>query len=246
MGDPHKNTWGGKNNSWGHKPKSTQSNSDNSNRNQSDNLSGFGKVVIAGVCLFALSQTGLSPIIDTVGNIKDAFGTAEKVQEYTQKSTSTTTNSSTDTSSNTSSNSATSGTSTSSESFDFDVNCDIDIEASDIADLLSYIKDNTDTFSSYNNKEVNFVDYSSFDNADNYTKNILAKALEVGKTVTFIAVGTGYSGQESMQAEFDRISKIVDNTTDGLGAYFVNISKHVLTNEPNTGSITLVVTFIEK
>ena len=76
MGNPHYNTWGGKNNSWGNKNrKNKESNNSGGNGNK------IAKVAVAGVCLFVLANTGFGPIIETAENVMDVFDFQKEVKE---------------------------------------------------------------------------------------------------------------------------------------------------------------------
>ena len=127
MGNPHYNTWGGKNNSWGNRNRKNQ-NSDKGGGNGNK----VAKAVVAGVCLFVLANTGLGPIIETAENVMDVFDFQKEVVESTKS----------DTKSNTKSNKK--SNKKGKDNFKSLKN-DADISASDIADILDNLYEKLDS-----------------------------------------------------------------------------------------------------
>ena len=80
MGNPHHNTWGGKNNSWGNRNKKGKSGGGGPVRDD-EAWSKGAKVVAGGVVLLVLANTGLGPVVETAQNVMDVFDFGNDVKE---------------------------------------------------------------------------------------------------------------------------------------------------------------------
>ena len=75
MGDPHKNVWGGKNNTWGRK------NSNKTKNSQSYQPNKLFNTLACGVMLFIAGALGLSILSNSVTGIQGIFNVKDKVTE---------------------------------------------------------------------------------------------------------------------------------------------------------------------
>ena len=123
MGDPHYNTWGGKNNSWGNKNRKGKS-SGGSQRDD-EKWSRGAKIAVVGVVLLVLANTGFGPIIETAQNVVDVFDFGKDVKKQV-------------TSNNNATQSKGSNKVKSGEENYKSVKYDIDLDASDVKDILDF------------------------------------------------------------------------------------------------------------
>lgn len=232
MGDPHHNTWGGKNNTWGNKNRKGRSSSKNTGNNSGGDFNKFGKVFLGTCVILALSQTGLGFIPETIGNISDALDFGKSVKEVTSSNKTTTSSNST--------KSTKQAKKDLEKSYD-DVDYKIDIEAQDVVDILEYISDSGNT----SKTSVVFVDYEKvFKNDKNYNKNIVKKLNKYDDCVQFVAMNPQSLSEDEMKAEYERIGSIVNSNKElPIGAYFSSVSTRALYNNPSFGDLTIVITF---
>ena len=226
MGNPHYNTWGGKNNSWGNKNrKNKESNNSGGNGNK------VAKAVVAGVCLFVLANTGFGPIIETAENVMDVFDFQKEVVESTKS----------DTKSNTKSNKK--SNKKGKDNFKSLKN-DADISASDIADILDNLYEKLDS-SGVNTKKTTVltVKYSCFSSDEKFEKEILKKLSKYKNTVTFIAVNDENLSEEAMQYEYERVYSMLSRCSSSFSSEFNSALVNGMLNRPNVGSFTIAVTF---
>ena len=191
------------------------------------------KVVAGGVVLLVLANTGLGPIVETAQNVMDVFDFGNDVKEHV-------------TSKNNVADSKGSGKAKRGEDNYKSVKCDVDLEASDVKDILDFF--NTELQASNINTEkvkVNIVDYDAFKNDRKYNNKIIDELSKRSGTVTFMAVCPDYLSEEEMHAEFERIDEIITNNKDGIpSGVFSSIKKNGGLNVPNSGSFTMAVTFV--
>ena len=151
MGDPHYNTWGGKNNSWGNKNRKGKSGGGGGPVRDDEAWSKGAKIVAGGVVLFVLANTGLGPVIETAQNVMDVFDLGNDIKEHKASSQAT--------------DSKGSGKVKRGEDNYKSVKCKVDLEAADVADILDFFStefsaSNVDT----SDVKVNIIDYDAFNN----------------------------------------------------------------------------------
>ena len=226
MGNPHYNTWGGKNNSWGNKNrKNKESNNSGGNGNK------IAKVAVAGVCLFVLANTGFGPIIETAENVMDVFDFQKEVKETVK--------------SNKKSNSKTNSKTNKKGKDNFkSLKNNADISASDIADILDNLYGKLDS-SGIDTKKTTVVTvkYSSFSSDEKFEKEILKKISKYKNTVSFIAVNDTNLSEEAMQYEYERVYSMLSRCSSSFNSEFDSAIVNGMLNRPNPGSFTIAVTF---
>lgn len=237
MGNPHYNTWGGKNNSWGNKNRKGKSGGGGGPVRDDEAWSKGAKVVAAGVCLFVLANTGLGPVIETAQNVMDVFDFKNDVKEYH------------DTVKSESKGSKNSKSSKANDSKYNSIKNNVDLEASDVSDILEFLhteltKADAEAMDTDNTTAI-FVEYDYFKNDRKYQKNIMEKLEDYSGAVSFIAVHPDYLSDAEMQEEFDRVAKIINGNTKGNNSVFRKIKTNALTNVPRAGSFVVTVTFTE-
>lgn len=189
------------------------------------------KVVVGGVVLFVLANTGLGPIVETAQNVMDVFDLGNDIKEAKAASKASNTKS---------------GKSKKVEDNYKSVKTNVDLEASDVKDILEFF--NAEFASSGvdpSDVKVNIIDYDAFKNDRKYNNKIIDKLSKRSGTVTFMAVCPDYLTEEEMRAEFERIDKIITDNKDGIpSGVFSSIKKNGGLNVPNSGSFTMAVTFV--
>ena len=119
-------------------------------------MSPLGKIIIGGVCIYALGQVGLGWATDAIGNIKDALDFADDVK------TSSSSSNKTSTSNNKTSKSG-------AKVKDKNVDIEVDISASDVADILEVVSENMGNLGINASKaSMVVVDYSVFEDDAKY------------------------------------------------------------------------------
>ena len=228
MGNPHHNTWGGKNNSWGNRNKKGKSGGGPVRDDEA--WSKGAKVVAGGVVLFVLANTGFGPIVETAQNVMDVFDLGNDIKEHKASSQAT--------------DSKGSGKAKRGEDNYKSVKCKVDLEAADVADILDFFStefsaSNVDT----SDVKVNIIDYDAFKNDRKYNNKVIDELSKKSGTVTFMAVCPDYLTEEEMHAEFERIDKIVTENKEGIPNVFRQIKRNGGLNVPRTGSFVMAVTF---
>ena len=226
MGDPHHNTWGGKNNSWGNKNRKPKSNNNNQRPNKLFNA------LAGGVCLFLLGALGLdlvSAAITKISDVKDTYDTAKEVAEQVKEK------------SDSSSNGKKS-------KVKFDIENEIDISAEDVNDILEYLTDLHDNDGGVVGEDVVIVDYSAFANLEDYQLEVVDKLYNFDKNVTFVAVNKDdFINQNDVQEELDRVKEMLYNNINLIdGAGFGNVQVSAQYNSPYAYQLTLVITYIKE
>lgn len=189
------------------------------------------KLIVGGVVLFTLSQTGIGPIMDTVGNALDVFDTAKDVKEFRQEVN------------NTESYRDKDGNFDYKEAYK-DIKSGADLEAEDLADILEHFhtKFSNDGVNTEKMKVIT-VDYEAFDSDKKYNKEILKQLSKQKGPVTFIAVYEGYLEEDQMQVEYDRASKIIYSNLEIEDSDYTQVKTAATTNMPNPGNLTIAITF---
>lgn len=240
MGDPHYNTWGGKNNSWGNKNRKGKSGGGGPQRDD-EKWSKGAKIVAGGVVLLVLANTGLGPVIETAQNVMDVFDFGKDVKEYadTAKSTSK--------SNSKSSNKGAGKKGTTYEDVYKHIKNNADLEASDVKDILEYLhtKLSTERPEAMDTKKASavFIDYECFLSEKKYVKNVMEKLEDYEDTVTFVAACPSHLTVEDMNAEFEKITEIIKANLSGYDTVFNQVSMNALSNLPNPGEFIMSVTF---
>ena len=237
MGDPHHNTWGGKNNSWGNRNKAPSRNS-GSSRNSSNNsnyngdLSPFGKAIIGGVILYTLSQTGLGFIPETIGNFMDAVDLGKEVSSSYSNS----------------SNKSNVKRKTGKKAYD-DVDKEFFLSDEDVASILEYVveKASDSEYEDLDKTKAIFLKPSAVKNDKKFKKEILNKIDNFGykkKNLQFFIMYDDNMSTEEMKAEYDRVSEIAMNNTDLPGDYYhrtIHTSGYY--NNPEPGKMAICIEY---
>ena len=189
------------------------------------------KLIVGGVVLFTLANTGVGPIIETAQNALDVFDTAKDVKEFRQEVN------------NTESYRDKDGNFDYKEAYK-DIKAGADLEAEDMADILEHLhsklsENGTDT----RDMKVITVDYEALESDKKYNKEILKKLSKQKGPVTFIAVYEGYLDDSEMQAEYDRASEIIYSNLELEDCDYTQVRTNATTNMPNPGNLTLAITF---
>ena len=231
MGNPHHNTWGGKNNSWGNRNKKGKSGGGGPVRDD-EAWSKGAKVVAGGVVLLVLANTGLGPIVETAENVMEVFDFGKDIKQYKDAAKN--------------SKSSNSKKKTGADAYK-SVNCDVDLEASDVKDILEFFNNEYQSVDLKPEKmKINIIDYDAFKNDKKYNKKIVNKLNSRSDMVTFMAVCPDFLTEEEMRAEFERISQMISDNKEGLpdGVYW-KIKKNGGLNVPEEGTFTMSVTFVQ-
>ena len=233
MGNPHYNTWGGKNNSWGNRNRKGKSSGSSGNSGGGGGFNTFGKVFIGGCVLLALSQTGLGPIIETADNIKDAFDIGSKVRNNKSSSSS-------------KSNSKSSSKSNKSAKHSKSSKYDTKIGASDVKDILEHISDVMTDLESEgidtSDTGVVTVDYSAFDSDADYIVAIKNRLPDLDKTTTFIATSKKMS-YNKMEDEYERLVEVINNNLSAPNGIFTGVRIKGILGVPDNDKLTITVTY---
>ena len=230
-GNGNYNTWGGKNNSWGNKNRKGKSGGGGGPVRDDEAWSKGAKVVAGGVVLLVLANTGLGPIVETAENVMEVFDFGNDIKEAKAASKA---------------NNKNSGKAKSAEDSYKSVKNNVDLEASDVKDILEFFEGEFRTTGiDASDVKVNIIDYDAFKNDRKYNKNIVDKLSKRSGTVTFMAVCPDYLTEDEMRTEFERIGELVSNNKDGVPAgVFRSIKRNGGLNVPGPGSFTMAVTFV--
>lgn len=204
--------------------------SGNNRNNGGGDMSPLGKIIIGGICIYALGQVGLGWVTDTIGNIKDVLDFTDEVKTSSSSNTKASNNS-------TSKSKA--------KVKDKNVDIEIDISASDVADIIEEISNNLGNYGINASKaSVVFVDYSVFEDSDEYQKHIIDKLDEYDNAVSFVAVCDEYvTEQEHLDRLFESASNIVKTNNQLNTDKFNDIRIQSIVNKPYYGNICMSVTF---
>lgn len=231
-GNGNYNTWGGKNNSWGNTNRKGKSGGGGGPVRDDEAWSKGAKVVAGGVVLLVLANTGLGPIVETAQNVMDVFDFGNDIKEAKASSKA--------------ESGKNSGKAKSAEDSYKSVKNKVDLEASDVKDILEFFQgefsaSGVDT----SDIKVNIIDYDAFKNDRKYNNKIIDELSKRSGTVTFMAVCPDYLTEDEMRAEFERIDEIITNNKDGIPeGVFRQIKRNGGLNVPNAGSFTMAVTFV--
>jgi hypothetical protein len=119
---------------------------------------------------------------------------------------------------------------------------DTDIDPADAADMVDRLMTKlSDNDVETDNSSVVFVNYSSFDNSENYMNNIMNKLQNYSNTVTFAGTKENVLSESEMKEEYERIQKIAEKNNvlpDGFNNILMN-------GELNKGNLTMEITFVQ-
>lgn len=228
MGDPHKNVWGGKNNTWGHR------NSNKAKNNQSYQPNKLFNTLACGVILFIAGAFGLSLVSSAVTGIKGIFNVKDKVTEII------------DTKPNTSNTSSKSEVSLSDKLLtDVIHEADIGLESEDVEELLNKI---SDTIKANNLKTENRilieVNYRDCDTKDKYTTNIINRLKDFNETITFALISDEGLSELDINKEIENIQTISSNAVEYLAdSTYVRSMTGGTIGVPKSGGFVFTVTY---
>lgn len=148
-------------------------------------------IIAGGVMLFFLAGIGLSIVGSIFTGIKDVIGVKDTVTNYTENIRS--------------------------ENRSITKTNGIDIDESDVQDILDYIYNSMSEAESLDCK-TETLDYSDIDTNKKYKKNIINKLDKYDGTVTFIIVDNNTEGmsKEDGQKIVDNVKKIVSDNKELL------------------------------
>lgn len=216
MGDPHKNTWGGKNNSWGHNRKRN-----NSNTQYSGGMSKFGMAVIGGILLFTLAHYGYEGLVDALDKVSNTKDAVEKVKEITSNRNENTVNT---------------------NNAGYSVDANIELDAGTVKDILEFM-DEIKSENEINDMDIVIKDYSTLDNGDTYNRDIIQQLPNYSKPVTFVFINKNELDESSMYDETDRIQEIINNNIEVTNTKFNSVKFSARLNSPEKGNMTIAITF---
>ena len=231
MGDPHHNTWGGKNNSWGNRTRKKKENNQTQVRYEPSKLF---NILAGGAFLFICGAFGLSILGSMFTGIKDALDTVDTVKDIASSISETSSTSST---SGTRGTGGTGGTG-------LNLNIDIDItdiiDEEDVAEILEYISNKIGEEA--NNKTL-VIDYDDAKDVKSYNKNVISK-LNKYKHVVLVYTGAMLSDNE-MQTEMQAFQQMaVDNVNMLKDTPYRGITVGGQTNNPNPGNFVISITYL--
>lgn len=218
MGDPHKNTWGGKNNSWGHnKPKKP-------NSQYNGSMSKLGTAVIGGIFLFTLAHYGYGEIIDAIDKVSSTKDKIEKVQDFI------------------SDNTYTEGGEIATNKLGYFIDTDVELDADTVKGILEFIEE-IKSQNTVDDMDVVIKAYSTLDDEDIYNNDIIQNLSNYSKPVTFVFINEAILNEDSMYDETDRVQEIVNNNLSVTGTKFTSVKISARLNQPDKGNITIAITF---
>lgn len=231
MGDPHKNVWGGKNNTWGHK------NSNKTKNNQSYQPNKLFNTLACGVMIFIAGAFGLSLVSSAVTEIKGMFDVVDKATEIIDTKPNT---------SNTLNTSSKSKVSLSDKLLtDVIHEADIELESEDLEELLNKI---SDTIKANNLKTENRifieVNYRDCDTKDKYTTNIINRLKDFNETITFALISDEGLSELDINKEIENIQTISSDAIEYLAdSTYVRSMTGGTIGVPKSGGFVFTVTY---
>lgn len=241
-GDPHHNTWGGKNNTWGNRNKKPKSDNQSSSNRQEPNK--IFNTLAAGALIFILAAGGfntLSGMVSGFFNAKDKVDTAREITEAVKNS-----NGGSNSKGSAKDNKSLMDTVVS-EFLDFDLDPD------DVADILQYVSDklNANNISGVSEKTI-FLNYSAVKDKNSYEKEIIKRAKKYSKTVTFVVVNNDKllvqeELMDELKEEVNRVETLIQDNLDLLKeTKYTSLVVGGQTNSPTQGDYIITITFIGK
>lgn len=225
MGNPHYNTWGGKNNSWGNKNRKKKNNRTSNNQTRYKPTKLF--TVLAGGCLlFLCGALGISVLSNLFTSAKDAVDKVKTIKDVAEDINHKNTPNQADTLNH-------------HKSTGLDIDFDIDIEAEDVKDILDYIYEK---IGATNIEDTIVISYEDVKTVEGYQKQIINR---LDNYNNFIIVNKEYMEADKMQAEMDQFNHMVAENLDMInGSNYNCIERSTHTNTPYAGDFTIAVTYI--
>lgn len=225
MGNPHYNTWGGKNNSWGNKNKKDKN---NNGPQYSGDFNPLGKAIIGGVFLLAISYTGLSTAADFVLDVKGKIEDAQEIKETAKKLV------------NKSGDEVYEN-----GKFEIDWASKFELGAEDVRDILQFAIDKCPQTEQEN---VIIIDYKALEKEGKFEKKVLKTARKHKKedSIAMLFVNTEKMTDSEMNKESDRAMRFVETNNDFSIAGFDALNIYVRKNSPENGNITVLVKYSQR
>ena len=234
MGDPHYNTWGGKNNSWGNRNRKKKDNDQNNTHYEPNKLF---NTIAAGTMLFlagALGLTIVGNVFSGLKNVKEAVDTVGDIKDTIQDVTS--------------SNTTITGPGGSGKSL-LDVVIEnqlkFDLDEEDVAELIEKAVDalrNENVTASVDNLVT--LDYNDANTSDKYTKNVVNKLSKYNKNITFAIVDMEILQTDEINSKVAELQEIASNTFNGVsGTNFKRMVTGGKIGMPNSGNFIFTVTY---
>ena len=221
MGDPHKNTWGGKNNSWGHNRKKK------SNTQYNGSMNKLGMAVIGGIFLFTLAHYGYGELIDALDKVSSTKDKVEKVQDFISNNTY-----------------AENGELVTNK-LGYFIDTSIELDAETVKGILEFMEE-IKSKNTVEDMDVVIMDYSTLADGDTYNSNIIQQLSNYSKPVTFVFINQAVLDENNMYDEIDRIQEIVNNNIFVTGTKFNSVKLSARLNQPAKGNITIAITFTQE
>ncbi len=221
MGDPHHNTWGGKNNSWGNRNRKRQNNQPTYNYEPNK----LFNTIAGGILLFFAGAAGLSIIGSIFTGVKDTIGIADKVNKITTAVTDTA-----------GSSAGTQGTTNNYEGL-FDIKDELELDADDIKDILQFMQENLQD----SQPDTLTLSFEEVDTIEEYKEKIVNK---LDKYSNFVLVYNGYLEYDPMVEKINSYTSELSNHSDLISdSGYKTIKTSARTNVPNNGNFILMLTF---
>lgn len=231
MGDPHKNVWGGKNNTWGHR------NSNKTNNSQSYQPNKLFNTIACGVMLFIAGALGLSILSNAVTGIKGMFDVVDKATEIIDTKPNT---------SNTSNASSKSEVSLSDKLLtDVIHEADIELEPEDVAELLGKVADNIKANNLKTENRIFIeVNYRDCDTKEKYISNIIERLKDFNETITFALISNEDLSESEVNKEIENIQTISSDAIEYLASssYIRSMTGGTI-GVPKSGGFVFTVTY---
>lgn len=217
MGDPHKNTWGGKNNSWGHNNRKRNS----SNTQYSGSMSKLGVAIIGGIFLFTLAHYGYGELVDAFDKVSNTKDAVEKVKEITSNRNENTVNT---------------------NNAEYSVDANIELDAGTVKDILEFMNE-IKSKNEIDDMDIVIKDYSTLDDGDTYNRDIIQQLPNYSKPVTFVFINKNELDESNMYNEADRVQEIVNNNIEINNTEFRHVKFSGRLDAPEKGNMTIAITF---
>ena len=239
MGDPHHNTWGGKNNSWGNRNRKPRQSNQRQNRqnNQHYEPNKLFNTIAGGVMIFLAGAFGFSLVTGAISNIKGAKDTVDKAKNVADKISNTQIN-------NSPSNQ--NGQSLLDKIIsDIVEEADIDLDAEDVADLLENVSNSISENNLKQQTETLIeLNYNDANTLDKYKKNVIGRLKKYNKPVTFALINNEIVDNDTMISEVEKMQALALDNIDLISDLpFRRIITGGKSNVPGPGKFTFLITF---
>lgn len=235
MGDPHYNTWGGKNNSWGNRNRKRKD--DKNNKSYHDEPNNLFNTIAKGVAVFLAGAFvitvgknilggALGEVLDKAETIKDTVDTIGDIKDSVSSGNKTNTNNQSN------------GVSGSKTKFDID----IDIDEDDISDILEFI---TEKYQESNKETTKILDFKDTNSIEGYRKNVINSLGEYDNYCIVYRDTAADSEMQGIVADFNtNIVSALSNDVGNKG--YKQVELNARTNVPDVGNILIMLTFTKK